>query len=418
VTLASLPELDREALQRRTIATLRLTQVPAQAAVAGVVAVLALLIADLLGSDRWAGVGNASFTLGSALMAPTFAAFMRRNGRRPGLVTAFVIGAVGAAVAAFGGQVHWWPVVVVGMVLFGGVQAGSLQGRYVAADLAAPGTASEAIAAVVWLGTLGAVFGPVLTPQWKALAPHIGLDELVAPIAAAALLALLAATVVWFRLRPDPLAVAGGIDPDAERVWPWRSVGAAAVEIRRSPGASLGIVAMATVQATMVAVMTMTPAHMRDHGQADLSAYVIAVHIAGMYGASPWVGRWVARVGAERAIMSGALVLAAGTAASVVAGYHPALIFIGLFLLGLGWSIGLIAGSSLVSERVAPEVRVEVQGTADLTMSVCGGLAAFSSGFVKQAFGFHLLANVASGAAIALAALTAWTLLSRRADAY
>jgi MFS family permease len=177
----------------------------------------------------------------------------------------------------------------------------------------------------------------------------------------------------------------------------------------------LGIVAMATVQATMVAVMTMTPAHMRDHGHADLSAYVIAVHIAGMYGASPWVGRWVAKVGAERAIMSGALVLASGTAASVIAGYHPALIFLGLFLLGLGWSIGLIAGSSLVSERVGPEVRVEVQGTADLTMSVCGGLAAFSSGFVKQTFGFHLLANVASGAAIALAALTAWTVLSRTA---
>ena len=40
--------------------------------------------------------------------------------------------------------------------------------------------------------------------------------------------------------------------------------------------------------------------------------------------------------------------------------------------------------------------RVEVQGTADLTMSFCGGLAAFGSGFIKQAWGFHLLANAAT----------------------
>jgi hypothetical protein len=38
--------------------------------------------------------------------------------------------------------------------------------------------------------------------------------------------------------------------------------------------------------------------------------------------------------------------------------------------------------------------RVEVQGAADLTMSFCGGIAAFGSGFVKQAWGFHLLADL------------------------
>ena len=52
----------------------------------------------------------------------------------------------------------------------------------------------------------------------------------------------------------------------------------------------------------MVAVMTMTPPHMKDHGHADLSAFVIAVHILGMFGLAPVVGRFVDRVGTVRAV--------------------------------------------------------------------------------------------------------------------
>ena len=153
---------------------------------------------------------------------------------------------------------------------------------------------------------------------------------------------------------------------------------------------------MVVSQTAMVAVMTMTPSHMKDHGQADLSAYVIALHIAGMYAFAPFVGGFVARVGQVRAVMVGSVVLGIGTVVSVVAGYVPSLIFLGLFLLGVGWNIGLIAGSSILTGAVPASSRVEVQGTADLTMSLCGGLAAFASGFIKQEWGYHMLANAAT----------------------
>ena len=94
--------------------------------------------------------------------------------------------------------------------------------------------------------------------------------------------------------------------------------------------------------------------------------------------------------------MVGAVVLGLGTVASVIAGYVPWLIFVGLFLLGMGWNVGLIAGSSMLTGAVPEGARVEVQGTADLTMSFCGGLAAFASGFIKQAWSYHLLANAAT----------------------
>lgn len=389
--------VEHAALQRRTLWVLRSAQVPGQAAVAGVVAVGALLAKDLLhGNDRFAGSGGAAFTLGSAFLAVPLSAFMRRRGRRPGLVFAFVLGAVGACIAATGGQLRWFPLFLVGMMAFGGAQAATLQGRYVAADLAPEWDRARAIASVVVVGTLGAIFGPILTPWEKRVGEALGLDEYIGPFLFAAAFLVVSSLVIVRFLRPDPLAVSGQLDPHAERVRPTRQVRLSAGVIAASRLAPLGLAAMVASQVAMVAVMTMTPSHMKDHGQADLSAYVIALHIAGMYAFAPFVGRFVARTGEIRAIMIGAVVLGVGTVVSTVAGYVPALIFLGLFLLGVGWSVGLIAGSALLTNAVPASSRVEVQGTADLTMSFCGGMAAFASGFVKQAWGFHLLADAAT----------------------
>lgn len=90
------------------------------------------------------------------------------------------------------------------------------------------------------------------------------------------------------------------------------------------------------------------------------------------------------------------------TAMAALSGDAELMLFPALWGLGLGWNFGLIGGSSLVTESVAPEPHVAVQGTADLLMSFCGGLAGFSSGFIRHAVGFHMLANVAAVAALAM----------------
>ena len=156
----------------------------------------------------------------------------------------------------------------------------------------------------------------------------------------------------------------------------------------------------------------MTPLHMRDHGHAELSTLVISLHVLGMFGLSPLVGRWADRFGRIRALAVGATILGTGTLAAVVAGYVPGLIFIGLFLLGLGWSFALISGSALLTESVPVEERVGAQGLSDVAMSALGAIAAFSSGFVKEAAGYHWLANFATIAAVLM--LVAATNSSRR----
>lgn len=399
--------VEHQVEQRRTLNVLRLAVVPGNAAVAGSVAVVSLLATELLGSDRWAGLASASFTFGSALTAIPLSAAMRRHGRRRPLATALLVGAAGALVAATGGQFEIFGLFLLGMVLFGAGQAATLQGRYVAADLAPEHQRATAIGAIVWIGTLGAVGGPVLAPFEQDFGEWIGLDRYIGPYLFASALFALSAVVYVTLLRPDPLAVIGAIDPNAERTRPLQQVRSSFGVIRSSPGASLGLMAMAGSQAAMVAVMTMTPPHMRDHGHSDLSAYVIAVHIVGMFGLAPLVGRFVSRFGSVAAIQCGAVVLGAGTIVTVAAGYAPALMFVGLFFLGLGWNLGLIAGTTLLTASVPAHTRVEAQGTGDLTLSSCGAIAAFSSGFIKEGWGFHMLANAAAVLAAVMLA-SAW----------
>jgi MFS family permease len=350
--------------------------------------------------------------MGAAIISIPLAARMKRHGRRSGLVMALALGALGSAIAATGGQLRWFWLFIVGMTVFGCGQAATLQARYVAADLAQAEDRAKAIGAIVWIGTLGAVFGPLLTPFEKRAGTWIGLDEFIGPYLFAGMLFAVGAIVYSLYLRPDPLVVIGGTDPTAERTRPIRQLRSSFGVIMASPGAVLGLVSISASQAAMVAVMTMTPPHMKDHGQADLSAVVIAVHIFGMFGLAPWVGRFVGRVGTVSAIQCGAVVLGVGTVAAVVAGYVPALIFGGLFLLGLGWSLGLIAGTTLLTASVPQHSRVEAQGTGDLTLSLCGATAALASGFVKQSAGFHTLANIATLVAAGLLGF-AWLTLGR-----
>ena len=160
-------------------------------------------------------------------------------------------------------------------------------------------------------------------------------------------------------------------------------------------------------QMTMVAVMTMTPVHLKSHGHETVSSYVISLHIAGMYAFSPWVGRFSDKQGRIRTIQIGGVLLAAATAMSALAGNGYLLLFPALWLLGIGWSFGLIGGSSLLIDSVSERVRVSVQGAADMSMSLLGGLAGFSSGFIRKAVGYHILSTFALVLACLLAAAAA-----------
>jgi len=54
-----------------------------------------------------------------------------------------------------------------------------------------------------------------------------------------------------------------------------------------------------------------------------------------------------------------------------------------------------------------------VQGAADLMMSFCGGLAGFSSGFIRKAVGYHVLSNIGTVLAGVLLVIVMWKKLGK-----
>jgi len=369
---------------------------------AGFVAVIAVtsLLASEMAGDRLAGIPAAAGTIGTALAAAPLAQRSKRRGRRSGLTLGYMIGAAGCVLAFVAGQTGLFWLLLLAMLALGMGNTSTLQNRFAAADLADEDKTARSIALVVWVGTIGAVLGPPAALWANRVGVDLGALDWVAPMLLGLVGFALSATVITTLLRPDPLEVAGGVDPSAVTENPFRGVNVAMKAIWPNRHARLAILAMAVSQMAMVAVMTMTPLHMRDYVHAELSTLVIAVHVMGMFGLAPLIGRWADRFGRVRSVQAGAVILAVGTISAVVAGYVPALVFIGLFLLGLGWSVALIAGSALLTESLDESVRIRSQGFADVTMSLFGAVAAFSSGFIKDMVGYHWLANLATIAAV------------------
>ena len=390
----------RAELQRRTLRALASGQVVGAAALAAAVTVGAFVIQDLLGDETpWAGMATATVTTGTAFMAQLLSRRMQRRGRRPGLVLGYGLAASGGVIAVLGVEAASLALFLVGLFLFGTGQAANLLARYAATDLAEPDARSRAMSRIVFASTFGAVAGPLTIGPTEHAAVHwFGLEKYSGPWLLSAACFLVAATITAIRLRPDPLVAAGGVlASGAAR--PPLDLRATVRAVAADPGARLAVLAMVVSQMTMVAVMAMTPVHLKLHGHEDVSQYVVSLHIAGMYACSPLVGRFSDRRGRTNAIVVGAALLVAATSLSAVSGDVEQLLFPSLWLLGLGWNFGLIGGSSLLVERIPLHQRVAVQGAADLAMSFCGGLAGFSSGFVRRAVGYHLLATLATIAA-------------------
>ena len=399
---------DLVAIQKRTLGVLMAGQVVASAALASAVTVGAYVVQGILGQDTpWGGIATATVTIGSAFMSQLLARIMSKSGRRVGLQTGYSLAIVGGLIAGLGVQRSSLTIFLLGLFLYGNGQASNLLARYAATDLALPQERAQAMSKILFASTFGAVLGPVLVvpAQWAGQ-EWFGWQKYTGPWVFAAIFFIGALVNIYVRLRPDPLELSGGLRSQAAVGVTTPRLTEALRIICSSRSGRVALMAMVVSQVTMVAVMTMTPVHLKAHGHESISSYVISLHIAGMYAFSPLVGRFSDARGRLPTILVGGILLVCATILAAIAGEAAVVLFPALWLLGIGWSFALIGGSSLLVDSVPTESRVTVQGSADVMMSLCGGIAGFSSGFIRKAIGFHMLSSIAmllAGALIAVA---------------
>ena len=358
-------------LQQRVVRTLASAQVLSGVGVAGTVAAGSLLVSSITDSETLAGLAQTSAVLGAAALALPLARLTARGGRRLALSVGYASGVIGSIFAILGGAQRNLFFMLLGTFLVGAASAAGYQARFAAIDLATNETRAKQLSFVVWGSTIGAVAGPNLMDPSGNLAEHFNLPPLVGPYLVSALTLFLAALVIFIFLRPDPYLTA---EKEASVVQHKGSTKAALSHIRSNPKALFAISAIAIGHVAMVSVMVMTPIHMK-HVDVSLRiiGFVISVHVLGMYAFSPIIGSLSDRLGRVRVIQIGILILMAST---IVAGSAPAdnaiQLGVGLFLLGLGWSCTLIAGSAYLSESVEQEFRASSQGASDLVMNLAG----------------------------------------------
>jgi MFS family permease len=399
----SVPAAEREALYRRTIRVLLLSQVLAGAGLAAGIVVGALLAEDMLGTDAAAGLPAALFTLGSAAAAILVGRLSQRSGRRPGLAAGYLVGAVGGAGIVVAATVDSVALLFVSLLLYGSGTATSLQARYAGADLVSADRRGRAVSAVLVATTLGAVIGPNLVEATGSVAEDLGTRALAGPFMLATVAYALAAIVVVLLLRPDPLLAARAWAADAQADRPQDQPPALDVDAPRD--ARLAAWAMVLTQIVMVAVMTMTPIHMRDHGHGlSATGLVISIHVAAMFLPSPLTGILVDRIGRRPLIAAGALtLLAAGILSASAPADSVAVLAVALGLLGLGWNLGLVAGTALLTDATPLPRRARTQGSVDLAVALAGATGGISSGFIVAGTSYATLSL--AGGVLALAML-------------
>lgn len=332
-------------------------------------------------------LGVASLSLPAALL-------MRRVGRRPAFVGSALVGACAALLCAWAVAHSQFVLLCAAGFLLGGNMAFVQQYRFAAAEYVAPDEAPQAVATVL-LGTLAAaIIGPALGTATRHLG---GWPEFTGSYVLLAGLCVVAALIL-LQLQPAPLR-------ETVQAAPARPLRVIAAQ----PDFQLAVIAGVVSYAVMSFIMTATPIsmHVHDGYTPGETTSVISAHLLGMYLpslASPWLVR---RLGIRGMMLGGLAAMALCIAISAVLGHAFVHYFTGLVLLGIGWNLLFVAGTSLLTTTYAPAERFGAQGANDLAVFGSQACASLLAATAMESVGWAAL-NLASLPLLLLVLVLLW----------
>ncbi|MDJ0752027.1 MAG: MFS transporter [Ardenticatenaceae bacterium] len=369
-----------------------------------------IIAAELAGSEAAAGFPNTITLVGRALFAYPFGYLMDRIGRRYALSGGYFMAFVGAIISFWAVVQNSYLGFLLGALLIGMSRSAGDQSRFIAAEVYPTKRRARVIGVVVFAGTIGAIFGPLLVPPSTNLMTGFELPGNSGPFIVSAVAMLLATVVTFLFLYPDPGTIARQIDdeeskelaangsPQAEK----RPLG----EIFRKPMVILSILSMGLGFFVMTFLMVITPLHMAHHNHTTEGiSSVIFWHTFGMFGLSFMTGYLIDRFGQIKIIYGGTFILVASCIVAPLSVTLPVL-WLALFLLGLGWNFTFIGGSSLLTDALTASERAQTQGAAEALVSIMSGLASFTVGFAFEQGDYWLVSMIGLGFTLILLAGT------------
>lgn len=398
-------------LYKRTLYIVVLSQIFGGAGLAAGVTVGALLAQDMLGTDQLAGVPTALLTLGSACASVLVGRLSQRLGRRAGLTTGFLLGGIGSIGVIFATIWNSVALLFISLFIYGAGTASNLQARYAGTDLAKKTERATAVSVALVATTLGAVAAPNLVGVMGQFAQSVGIPSLAGPFVLSAAAFITAGFILFFLLRPDPYMVARSLaDNQQQRTADLQHM----TDDHRAAnkkGIIVGAAVMVLTQMVMVAIMTMTPVHMKHHGHGlhDVGL-VISIHIGAMYLPSLLTGMLVDKIGRKAmTFASGITLLAAGLLAALAPADSMVLLIAALALLGLGWNFGLISGTALIVDATQAKTRAKTQGTVDVLVALACASGGALSGMVMAQSSYAALSLIGGMLSLILIPVMLWS---------
>ena len=405
---------DIQALQRKTVRVLTAGQVLSGFGLGSTLSIGSLLAQDLTGSTAWAGAAATFSTLGAATWAIPLARRAYAKGRRVALASGAAIAITGATLIITATAIRFFPLLLLALFLLGAGSATGLQARFAATDLPSTKSTGRDLSLVVWATTVGAVIGPNLFGPGEIIGGWLGLPHMTGPFFLTILSQIAASSVFWFGLRPDPLLTAQQLG-DARAAKPKLSIGSAIQTLREYPKAAYAVASIALSHMVMVSVMSMTPAHLKEHGATlVVVGFTISIHIAGMYAFSPIFGWLSDKIGKIQTVVVGQTIFIAALLFAGLGSEDHQSVLIGLFLLGLGWSAATVSASALLTSSLPIELKTNVQGLSDSLMNLSGAFGGAIAGSIMAALMFVGLNMAALVPVSVILILTGLTLLRDR----
>lgn len=320
--------------------------------------------------------------VGNVLAIGPLARWMAQHGRARGLRRGAVLGMLAGLVAVAALYVHSFALLCTAMLLLGGYQASCGFYRFAALDGVAPAHRGRGAAWVVAGGVLAALLAPSLA-LWAQ-------PQMAVPYAGAYLCITLLAGVAWLVLGRLPAAV-----PSAAAIAaPARNDRALRRALWQRPAVRQALVLTACGHGLMVLVMNATPLAMHHMGWTlAQSTYVIQWHVLGMFVPSFFAGAAVDRWGSRRvALLALGLLLASGGAALV--GTQVAAFWASSMLLGAGWNLLLLAGTTQLAQAHSAAERSVAQPLMEWANGVSAAVMSLLCGVLVQTLGWQAI-NVA-----------------------
>lgn len=359
----------------RNVVILAVAQMLGSSGLTVVVILGGIVAAAIAPKASWATVPISVAIVSTALTTVPAAFLMRHVGRRMGFMIGAGIGAIGGLVASAAIVRGDFMLFCIATVLLGGSMAFTQQYRFAAAESVVDERASKAISYVL-VGGLGAA---LLNPQVALAARWWIADVEYAGSFVAVSVLYVAAILVLSRLQlPAPPVADGANAPHGK--------------LEFTPQLRMAIFAGASAFAVMSFLMTAAPISMHsvDRHGVEATTWVIQSHILAMFLPSLVTGHMVGRFGERLMMMAGGALLALCVVFSAQ-GRHFMHYWSGMVLLGLGWNLLFVAGTTLLTRSVQGVDRHRVQALNDFTVFGSQACASLLAGLALQNVGWTVM---------------------------